>query len=186
MPNASHSSSRQSHQASANRRLPPRNLTAPDEDNYYHLLGVPYAADQKEIRRAYRMAMKKAHPDRALPERRAAAEELAKLLNRAYATLSDPNRRRAYDQSIKSQELQDQIMRRYVSTGVGGPINGARHDPFAQRLKRDLSAAEKMENRKADRSAMLSLLLVFVVATAVVILLVLLLALATWMFSFLA
>lgn len=147
---------------------------------------MSYTATPKEITRAYREAMKRAHPDRARPERRAAAEELAKLLNRAYATLSDPGRRLVYDQSIRGQELQDQLMRRYVSTGVGGPVNGAGHDPFAQRLKREQTPAEKLENRKADRSAMLSLLLVFVVATAVVIALVLLLALATFLLSLLA
>lgn len=180
--NASRSSD---HQTGGARRPPPR-LAASDEENFYHLLGVPYTATPKEITRAYREAMKHAHPDRARPERRAAAEELAKLLNRAYATLSDPGRRLAYDQSIRGQELQDQLMRRYVSTGVGGPASAAAHDPFAKKLKRTQSAAEKQENRRADRSAMLSLLLVFVTATAVVILLVLLLALGTWLVSFFA
>lgn len=181
----SHASQSSSQRTGGGQRPPPR-LAAPDEENYYHLLGVSYTATPKEITRAYREAMKRSHPDRARPERRAAAEELAKLLNRAYATLSDPGRRLIYDQSIRGQELQDQLMRRYVSTGVGGPANGASHDPFAQKLKRAQTAAEKQENRRADRSAMLSLLLVFVVATAVVIALVLLLALATFLFSLLA
>lgn len=179
MPNAS--SSHYTHHANANRRQPPRTPSGP-EDSYYRLLGVPLTADQKQIRSAYHAAMKQAHPDRVLPEQRDAAEERAKLINRAYATLSDPVQRRVYDQSIKAQEVKDQLMRRYASNGYGAPVNSEwHHDPLARRMKRDLSAAEKMENRKTDRSAMLSLLLVFVSATAVVILFVLLLALGTWL-----
>ncbi len=72
-------------------------------------------------------------------------------------------------------------MRRYVG-GFGGPgIGGA--DPFAQAMKRDLSAAERADQRRADRSAMFSLVLVFVVATAVVIALILLWAIVSALLS---
>lgn len=154
---------------------------SPDEDNYYQLLGVPYRASEAEITRAYRLAMKRSHPDRVPPDRRAAAEELAKLLNRAYATLSDPIRRQAYDRTVHAQELQDELMRRYVGGFAGPGIGGA--DPFAQALKREMSAAEREDQRRADRSAMLSLLLVFVVATAVVIALIVLWAVVSFLLS---
>jgi len=152
-----------------------------DEDDYYQLLGVRFGASAAEITRAYRQAMKRAHPDRVLPERRAAAEELSKLLNRAYATLADPIARQAYDRTIRAQAVQDQLMRSYVG-GFGGPgIGGA--DPFAQALKRELSPAEQADQRRADRSAMFSLILVFVVATAVVIALLLLWAVVSALLS---
>jgi DnaJ-class molecular chaperone len=158
--------------------IPPADL---DEDNYYQLLGVRAGATGAEITRAYRQAMKRSHPDRVHPERRAAAEELAKLLNRAYATLADPISRQAYDRTVRAQEVQDQLMRRYVG-GFGGPgIGGA--DPFAQALKREMSPAERAEQRRADRSAMFSLVLVFVVATAVVIALILLWAVVSALLS---
>ena len=44
--------------------------TDPDQEDHYSLLGVPFTATHAEITRAYRQAMKRAHPDRQLPERR--------------------------------------------------------------------------------------------------------------------
>ena len=158
--------------------LPPADV---DAENYYQLLGVRFSATGAEITRAYRQAMKRSHPDRVHPERREAAEELSKLLNRAYATLADPIARQAYDRTVRAQEVQDQLMRRYVG-GFGGPgIGGV--DPFAQAMKREMSAAERADQRRADRSAMLSLVLVFVVATAVVIALILLWAIVSALLS---
>ena len=132
--------------------------TISGERDYYALLGVPYTASFKEITRAYREAMKTAHPDRQRPERRAAAEERAKLLNRAFTTLSHVDSRRAYDQEIKATAIQDQIMTRYAG-GLTVP-NGAA-DPFAEALRRPQSKAERLEQRRADRSATVNLFVVF-------------------------
>ena len=77
----------------------------PDAPNYYQLLDVAPAATPGEITRAYRRAMKRAHPDRHHAERRAAAEEQAKRLNLAYATLSNPKRRAAYDATVRAQAI---------------------------------------------------------------------------------
>ncbi|MBA2276432.1 MAG: J domain-containing protein [Chloroflexia bacterium] len=152
-----------------------------DEENYYQLLGVRSSSSAAEITSAYRRAMKRSHPDRVHPDRRAAAEELAKLLNRAYSTLANPITRQTYDRTARAQEMQDQLMRRYVG-GLGGPgIGGA--DPFAQALRREMSPAERADQRRADRSAMLSLLLVFVVVTAVVITLIVLWAVVSLLLS---
>ncbi|MGH2618890.1 MAG: J domain-containing protein, partial [Thermomicrobiales bacterium] len=60
----------------------------PDEEDHYSLLGVPFTATHAEITRAYRRAIKRAHPDRQRPERREAAEEFARRLNAAYTMLS--------------------------------------------------------------------------------------------------
>src|ERR671912_601328 len=86
----------------------------PDQDDHYSLLGVPFTATHAEITRAYRRAMKRVHPDRQLPERRLASEDLARRLNAAYTILADPLKRQAYDRTIRQQVIQDQIMRRYV------------------------------------------------------------------------
>lgn len=128
------------------------------EDNYYRLINVDQTASTAEITRAYRVAIKRAHPDRALPELRDAAEEITKDLNRAYGVLGDPAKRRAYDQTIKSSMIQDQIMNRYVS-GLGT----SKTDPFATNLKRKMSAREERERRQSDRSAMYSVLSAFLV-----------------------
>lgn len=129
------------------------------QETYYRLLNVAPTATAAEITRAYREAIKRAHPDRALPELRAQAEEITKDLNLAYRTLSDPTRRRAYDRTIMQNRVQEGIMNRYVS-GLGTP--GA-SDPFATHLKREPSSRERRERRQSDRNAMLSLFSAFLV-----------------------
>jgi curved DNA-binding protein CbpA len=141
-------------------------------ENYYRALGVPYNASRAEITRAYRAAMKRFHPDRQAPAQRAAAEERCKLLNRAYATLSKPAQRQAYDQTIRAQVVQDQIMGRYVG-GFAVP-GGEQVDPAARHLRRDPTAAERREQARSDRSAMISIVVLFGGVTLAVVALLLL------------
>jgi curved DNA-binding protein CbpA len=63
--------------------------------NHYEVLGVPASASPEEIRHAYRQLVKAAHPDRA------GNTERFRLITEAYAVLSDPPRRAAYDRSLR-------------------------------------------------------------------------------------
>jgi curved DNA-binding protein CbpA len=139
---------------------------------------VPYTASAKEITRAYREAMKRVHPDRSRPERRTAAEEHAKLLNLAYATLSKPERRRSYDETIKVRAIQDQLMGRYFG-GVAGPgmeMGGE----FGQALRRELTHAERRERSDAGRSATAIIVLAFVGLAAAIVVTLLAVSLLEW------
>ena len=60
----------------------------------YSILGVPRTASPGEIRAAYRRLARLYHPDL---NSGAEAEGRMQQINDAYATLSDPNRRRQYD-----------------------------------------------------------------------------------------
>jgi hypothetical protein len=74
----------------------------PSLDNpasYYVLLELLPSASPVEIRRSYRELSKRYHPDTTtLPQEIATAQFLK--LNEAYATLSNPERRSLYDQSL--------------------------------------------------------------------------------------
>lgn len=66
--------------------------------DYYEVLGVGRNADAEEIKRAYRRMAMKYHPDRNQGEAKAEAEARFKEAAEAYEVLSDPDKRRRYDQ----------------------------------------------------------------------------------------
>jgi len=62
--------------------------------DYYDILGVPRDASDEDIKRAFRRAAQKHHPDVDTSD---GAEQRFKELNEAYRVLSDRQRRSAYD-----------------------------------------------------------------------------------------
>ncbi|MCJ7549940.1 MAG: J domain-containing protein [Anaerolineae bacterium] len=67
-----------------------------DPQDYYGLLGIAKGATQKDIKQAYRKLARKYHPDLNPDDK--AAEEKFKELNEAYEVLSDPEKRKKFDQ----------------------------------------------------------------------------------------
>lgn len=69
---------------------------AESKRDYYEVLGVPKTATDADLKKAYRVLAKKYHPDtnQGNPE----AEAKFKEASEAYAVLSDPEKRKQYDQ----------------------------------------------------------------------------------------
>lgn len=66
-----------------------------DKRDYYEVLGVSKNASQDEIKKAFRKVAKENHPDAHPGDK--ACEAKFKEANEAYAVLSDPEKRKAYD-----------------------------------------------------------------------------------------
>ena len=67
-----------------------------DKRDYYEVLGVDKSADDATLKKAYRKLAKKYHPDVNPGDKEAEAK--FKEATEAYSILSDPDKRRQYDQ----------------------------------------------------------------------------------------
>ena len=86
---------------------------AEQKRDYYEVLGVDKGADAATIKKAYRQLAKKYHPDMNPGDKE--AEKKFKEASEAYAVLSDPDKRRQYDQFGHSA---------FEGGGAGGGFGG--------------------------------------------------------------
>lgn len=93
-------------------------MAQPEFQDYYRTLGVPRAATQAEIKKAFRKLARESHPDKHQGDK--GAERKFKAINEANAVLSDPAKRKQYDQFGRDWAA-------YERAGAG---NGRAGDPF--------------------------------------------------------
>jgi DnaJ-class molecular chaperone len=72
--------------------------------NHYATLGLDCRCSFEQIRAAYRVLARKHHPD--LNPRSAEAQDRTRDINAAYEILGDPERRRAFDESLAAETKQ--------------------------------------------------------------------------------
>ena len=66
--------------------------------DYYKILGIDTKASDAEIKKAYRKLALKWHPDRVPAEKKDEAQAKFQEIGQAFDTLSDPEKKRIYDQ----------------------------------------------------------------------------------------
>jgi molecular chaperone DnaJ len=87
--------------------------------DYYGTLGVKKAASTEEIRKAFRKLARKYHPDVNPGDKK--AEEKFKELSEANDVLSDPKKRKIYDQvGFYSDTIDPATAEAYARAGAGG------------------------------------------------------------------
>ena len=92
-----------------------------DYKDYYQILGVPRTATSADIKKAYRKLARQHHPDQNAGDK--TAEQRFKDVNEANEVLSDPKKRKQYDELGANWE-------QYARAGAGAP--GARGgNPYA-------------------------------------------------------
>src|SRR5438477_11629610 len=103
--------------------------------DYYKVLGVNKNATEKEIKAAYRKLARKYHPD--LNPNDAEAKKKFQQINEANEVLSDPEKRKKYDQHGKdwkhSEEFERARQQQYSrrSSGQGGFPGGFSEEEFS-------------------------------------------------------
>jgi molecular chaperone DnaJ len=101
-------------------------MAATDKKDYYGTLGVKKTASAEEIRKAFRKLARKYHPD-VNPDK--SAEEKFKAISEANDVLSDPKKRKIYDQlGFYSDNIDPAMAEAYGraggSEGGGGGFSG--------------------------------------------------------------
>ena len=101
--------------------------------DYYDILGVSRAADEREIRQAYRRLARQHHPD--VNPGDAASAERFKSINAAYEVLSDADKRAKYDrygdQWQHAEHFEQQGSPGFSQFFRGGDFGGGRQGGFS-------------------------------------------------------
>lgn len=89
--------------------------------DYYKILGISKDATLEEIKKSYRTLVKKYHPDIS---RTKETEEMLKIINEAYKTLSNPKLREQYDKQLKTviEKPEESILSKVIR-GITKNIN---------------------------------------------------------------
>jgi len=135
--------------------------------DYYEVLGVPREAGNDEIRKAYRQAALKFHPDRNPGDK--AAEDKFKESTEAFSILSDDNKRQMYDRyghagvqgnggvdfsNVGIGDILSQFQDLFSDFfgGFGGPARGGRGSERGQHVQVDvvMSLEEVMVGAKRE------------------------------------
>lgn len=101
---------------------------ATSQRGYYDILGIPRNASVGDIKKAFRRRAREYHPDLHTGAKKAEMEKKFKELNEAHEVLSDPDKRKKYDQHGQNWEQAEAYEKARQQAGAqagrGGPAGG--------------------------------------------------------------
>jgi DnaJ-class molecular chaperone len=95
--------------------------------NYYEILSVKETAEPGAIKSAFQSMAMKYHPDRVAEHLKKKSEDIFKTISEAYEVLSDPEKRKKYDEWLKKTKP-DQTANR--ASASGPPVANVDRDYF--------------------------------------------------------
>ncbi len=90
--------------------------------NYYEILEVNKKASKEVIEKAYKVLVKKYHPDLYTGQKKNYAEEKIKEINEAYSVLIDEFMKEQYDSELEKQE-QAELYKKYNQKQTDNNLN---------------------------------------------------------------
>lgn len=140
-------------------------------EDYYQTLGVARDADADAIKSAYRKLALEFHPDRQPEDERDAAEERFKKISEAYEVLSDPDKRKRYDEFGENWEhgqefspgaedvrmSREEFEQRFGGGGFSEFFETLFGDQFSRGFEQQGDAHPRFRQRGADLRAELGL-----------------------------
>jgi DnaJ-class molecular chaperone len=107
---------------------------ATTERDYYQVLGLSKSASADDIKKAYRRLARQVHPDLHSGSKKSEMEKKFKELNAAHEVLSDPDKRKKYDQygaNWEQAEAYEQARRQASARGESGSENSFGGEGFS-------------------------------------------------------
>nr|AGE96169.1 dnaj-like protein [Encephalitozoon cuniculi] len=148
-----------------------------DASDYYGILGVPRNASQTEIKNAFNALIMKFHPDRTGMHESSA---VSGMIQNAYATLGNPEKRRRYDMSredpvfgrarARASHIDDIMPNVFFGAfhpqGYQGPFVYTNHDLYehlySQMYRRFAHSHRRPDGSDADRQKVTALLIIII------------------------
>ncbi len=126
-------------------------MATTDKKDYYAALGVKKNASAEEIRKAFRKLARKYHPD-VNPDK--SAEEKFKTISEANEVLSDPKKRKMYDQlGFYSDNIDPAAAEAYARGGTGpSGLEGLVAGRVAASIKRSPSTSAGLTSAISPRA----------------------------------
>jgi len=129
--------------------------------SHYDVLGVSRTASARDIKTAYREKARRVHPDRVSKENEQWALQEMAALNVAWSVLSDPTRRRVYDESLQQGT---------TSTAPRATASSASYDESFERDRLSQLFAQRPLNTSPARFPWRSMSVIAVIGVVAVLL----------------